>query len=578
MSVSSRIRRRQVADAARLPAHLHPVLRRLYAARGVRDKRELDYGSGKLLTPEALGGMPDAVALLESHLAGGRILVVGDFDADGATSTALLLDALRAMGAASVDYLVPNRFEYGYGLTPEIVALALGRPQPPTLIITVDNGISSLEGVALARERGVDVLVTDHHLPGPELPNANAILNPNLPGDDFPSRHLAGVGVVFYLLLGLRAHLRKRHWFAEGQRKEPRLADWLDLVALGTVADLVPLDHNNRILVHQGLERMRSGRLRPGIDALIRVAGRQRTDINCADLGFAVAPRLNAAGRLDDMSHGIETLLATDGDRAWERAQVLDAMNQRRRDIEFEMQQQAERAIDRLQVAEGEGLPSVVTLYRKDWHPGIVGLVASRIRERIHRPVAALARGENGRLKGSLRSVAGIHIRDVLADVDTRNPGLIERFGGHAMAAGLSLPESQLSRFRQQLEQAVDRVADSDALAGIVFSDGELPARDFTLEFAETLRRAGPWGQGFPEPLFDGVFHVLDSRIVGERHLKCRLQLPQVATPIEGIAFNPPAQWLDGLPEQVRLAYRLDVNEYRGLRRPQLVIEVIEAV
>ena len=574
MADESRIHRRQVPGEVRLPGELHPVLRRVYANRGVKTASELDYTATALIPPDTLGGVAAAAALIEAHLLDGRILVVGDFDADGATSTALLLEVLRALGAASVDYLVPNRFEFGYGLTPEIVTLAL--KQQPTLIITVDNGISSHEGVARAKAAGVAVLITDHHLPGPTLPDANVIVNPNLSDDGFPSRCLAGVGVVFYLLLGLRAHLRRRNWFQGAGRSEPRLGDWLDLVALGTVADLVPLDHNNRILVHQGLQRMRSGRSRPGIDALIRVAGRNRSDLACSDLGFALAPRLNAAGRLDDMSHGIETLLARDAGTAWERAQILDTMNQRRRDIEYDMQQEAERAIDKLKLSEADGLPAAVTLYQSGWHAGIVGLVAARIRERVHRPVAALARGDNGLLKGSLRSVSGIHIRDVLADMDTRHPGLLERFGGHAMAAGLSMKEQALPRFRDAFADTVQRFAGEENLAGRVLSDGELSPRDFSLEFAETLRRAGPWGQAFPEPVFDGVFTVLDSRVVGERHLKCRLRQVDLQAPLEAIAFNPPAHWLDSLPERIRVAYRLDVNEYRGLRRPQLVIELIE--
>jgi len=573
--MNSRIQRRPTLPSRGLPEHLHPVLRRVYAARGVSSEKDLEYGSAALAPPDGLSGLERAAQVLLKHLQGGRILIVGDFDADGATSTALLQSALvEAFGAESVDYLVPNRFEFGYGLSPELVELAAERS--PTLIITVDNGISSIEGVASARARGMEVVITDHHLPGEVLPSADAIVNPVLADSRFPSPNLAGVGVVFYLLIGLRRLMRQQDLFSQRGLAEPRLAEWLDLVALGTVADLVPLDRNNRLLVHQGLARIRAGRLRPGLDALIRVAGRNRADLAASDLGFAVAPRLNAAGRLDDMSHGIETLLTRDPDKAWEGAMALDAMNHRRRDIEQTMQEQAERAIERLKLPSSDALPEALTLYRPDWHSGIVGLVASRMKERFHRPVAALARNEDGSLKGSLRSVPGVHIRDVLADIDTRYPGLIPRFGGHAMAAGLTLEAEGLERFRQAFCEGVAERADAQTLAGQILSDGELAPRDFGLDLAEALRRGGPWGQGFPEPLFDGEFLVLEQRIVGERHLKCRLQHPEVATPLEGIAFNPDPVWLDALPERIRIAYSLDVNEWRGLRRPQLLIKHIE--
>lgn len=572
--MTSRIRRRETGPPPRGLGGLPAVLKRVYAARGIRDADELDYAPGRLARPEQLAGMESAVDLLFRYLPDGRVLIVGDFDADGATSTALLKSALEACGARQVDYLVPNRFEFGYGLSPELVDVALEKR--PDLIITVDNGISSIAGVARARQAGVAVLVTDHHLPGSEWPQANAILNPNLPDQGFPSRHLAGVGVVFYLMLGLRQRLREENWFAAMGLDEPNLADWLDLVALGTVADLVPLDRNNRILVHQGLQRIRQGRLRPGLDALIRIAGRVRADLSPADLGFAVAPRLNAAGRLDDISHGIDTLLAPDSATAEAGAARLDAMNHQRREIEFSMQEEAEKAINRLRIDNTAELPAALTLYRPNWHAGIVGLVASRMKERFHRPVAALAPGDGGELKASLRSVPGIHIRDVLADIATRHPDLISRFGGHAMAAGLSLSVAHLDRFRRALEAAVTERADEETLSGLIFSDGELAPGDLGLELAETLRRHGPWGQGFPEPLFDGEFLVLEHRIVGERHLKCRLQHPDVTTPLDGIAFNPDPVWLSDVPERVRIAYRLDVNEWRGLRRPQLVITHLE--
>ncbi|MEA5446172.1 single-stranded-DNA-specific exonuclease RecJ [Gammaproteobacteria bacterium AB-CW1] len=573
----SRIRRRQpdptVSPGAQTLS-VHPVLRRVYAARGIHSVEDIDYRAARLLPPKGLDGLSEAAALVSRHLSEGPILIVGDFDADGATATALLKSGLEAMGAAAVDYLVPNRFDFGYGLSPELLEVA--RERDPALIITVDNGISSIEGVAAARAAGIDVLVTDHHLPGETLPGANAILNPNLPGQGFASPHLAGVGVAFYLLLGLRQHLRDAQWFEQQAIPEPSLAEWLDLVALGTVADLVPLDRNNRILVHQGLQRIRAGSLRPGLEALIRVADRNRADLTAADLGFAIAPRLNAAGRLDDISHGIETLLARDPGRARAGAEMLDAMNRERRYLQRDMQEQAERALERIKLDGGAELPAALTLFRTDWHSGIVGLLASRLKERFHRPVAVMAPDGDRMLKGSLRSVPGIHIRDVLADMDSRQPGMIERFGGHAMAAGLSLRSDRLDSFRRLFKEAVEARAGAETLSGIIHSDGPLEVSELSLEVAELIRRHGPWGQGFPEPLFDGEFRVLEERVVGEHHLKLRLQHPDAATPIDAIAFNPPPEQLGGLPEWIRIAYRLEVNEWQGLRRPQLLVVLIE--
>lgn len=562
------IRRRKPVDNA-LPEELHPLLRRLYAARNVRSAQELDYDLAALLSPEQLAGTAAAAELLAEQL-DRKILIVGDFDADGATSTAVGILGLRALGAQQVDYLVPDRFRFGYGLTPEIVELA--RAREPSLIITVDNGISSIAGVEAARAAGIKVLVTDHHLAGAELPAADVIVNPNQPGDEFPSKALAGVGVMFYVLLALRRQLRE----AGRLQQEPRLAELLDLVALGTVADVVPLDANNRRLVDQGLRRIRGNACRPGIRALIEVAGRSQRDIAATDLGFAVGPRLNAAGRLEDMSIGIECLLADDYARAIDYANRLDDLNRSRREIEREMQEEALRAIEDIEL-DGEQLPMALCLHHPDWHQGVVGLVASRIKERYHRPVVAFAPADDGEsLKGSARSVHGVHMRDVLDAVATRHPGLVSKFGGHAMAAGLSLPPERLDDFRAALEEEVARWIDRDELRGILHSDGELAPEQLSLEAAELLRHAGPWGQAFPEPLFDGVFEIVSRRIVGERHLKLRLRLPGDGRQLDAIAFNEDGGELPEGQAAIRAAYRLDVNEFRGQRSAQLVIEHLE--
>jgi single-stranded-DNA-specific exonuclease len=570
------IQRRDVPDTlrTRLPADLHPVLRRIYAGRQIRAAEELDNGLARLLPPAALKDIDCAVGLLESALCNGqRILVVGDFDADGATSSALMVSGLRAMGAQSVDYLVPNRFEFGYGLTPEIVAVAAERA--PDLLITVDNGISSVAGVAAARAHGMRVLVTDHHLPGSELPQADAIVNPNQTGDRFPSKCLAGVGVAFYLLLALRGRLRDRSWFTAPGRAEPNLAAYLDLVALGTVADLVPLDRNNRVLVQQGMQRIRAGRCRPGIRALLDVAGRNPARLVAADFGFGVGPRLNAAGRLDDMSLGIECLLCEDQARARELAVQLDALNRERREIETDMKTRALEHVAAMHL-DARQLPLGLCLYDPHWHQGVIGILAARIKEQFHRPVIAFAAAGGGELKGSARSIPGLHIRDTLAAIAARHPGVLQKFGGHAMAAGLSLAEQRLSEFRQAFEQELEARLDAGALQGVIHSDGELQADDFSLELSELLRSAGPWGQEFPEPLFDGVFTVLNQRVVGGRHLKLSVRSAQGARVLDAIAF----QQADVGPlregQQVRMAYRLDSNEYRGLLGLQLVVEFIQ--
>jgi single-stranded-DNA-specific exonuclease len=570
--VQKLIRRRQVTPTGQFSdTELHPLLARVYRGRGVDSAGQLDLSLEHLLPPSLLLNADRGASLLADALADDRsIVVIGDFDADGATSTALVVSALRAFGAQHVDYLVPNRFEYGYGLTPEIVALA-ARARPE-LIITVDNGISSLEGVAAARELGIATLITDHHLAGRELPLADVIVNPNQPGCGFPSKNLAGVGVIFYLMLALRAQLRARGWF--GQHREINLAQYLDLVALGTVADVVPLDRNNRILVAEGLRRIRGGQCRPGILALLEVAARQRQTVVASDLGFAVAPRINAAGRLEDMSIGIECLLCEDLPSARSHASRLQQLNQDRRVIEQEMQAEAIQILAQLALDQAADTPVAMTLYQRGWHQGVIGILASRIKERLHRPTIAFADGDAGELKGSARSIPGIHIRDILEAVATRHPGLITRFGGHAMAAGLSLSRAAYEEFATAFVEEVGRHARDVHLQAVIESDGELAAEDFQLALATELRFAGPWGQHFPEPVFDGRFVVVSQRLVGEKHLKLVLTPAGSAALLDAIAFNiDPQRWPDPSIAEIEIAYRLDVNEYRGQRSLQLVIE-----
>lgn len=540
------------------------VLARLYAARGVRGIGELDLGLAGLAPIGSLDGIEPAVELLSRHLAAGsKILVVGDFDADGATSTALLVRVLRALGG-TVSYLVPDRFVHGYGLSPALVHDAAA--QDPALLVTVDSGINCHAGVALARELGMDVLVTDHHLPGATLPAATAIVNPALPGQGFPSRCLAGVGVAFYVAAALARKLGADRGLVPGL---------LDLVALGTVADLVPLDRNNRILVEHGLRRIRAGACRPGITALLAAGKRDPRAAITTDLAFAAGPRLNAAGRLDDMSVGIECLLTDDPGRAAELAALLSSLNEERKEIEARMQQEALKAIAGLEPGAGT-LPPVLCVHRPGWHSGVVGLVAARLKERYHRPTVAFAADESGLLKGSARSVPGLHIRDALADVDALHPGLIERFGGHAMAAGLSMAPNGLAVFREALATAVTARLEPGVLDGAILSDGELPEEAFCLATAERLRDAAPWGQGFPEPLFDGVFELLDARVVGLDHLKLRLRTAGGRRTLEGIAFRQAERLGAARPARLRLAYRLGVNDYAGVRSAQLVIDYLE--
>jgi single-stranded-DNA-specific exonuclease len=560
------IERRAIAERQILDARLHPVLQRAYAARGVRDSQDLALTLDRLVPVSTLDSIGAAVNLILRHREG-RILVIGDFDADGATSTALVVRCLRSWGFANVDFLVPNRFEFGYGLTPEIVGLAALRA--PTLIVTVDNGISSIAGVAAARMRGIQVLITDHHLPGTELPAAEVIVNPNVAGSRFASRALAGVGVAFYVMAALRRELD-----ALGTVVMPPVADFLDLVALGTVADLVPLDANNRVLVAQGIRRIRAGRSVPGIRALLDIAGRNVSTLTAADLGFAIGPRLNAAGRLDDMSIGIRCLLSDSETEALNLATRLDQLNVERREIEAKMQGAALAAVARLRNPEGP-VRHGVCLFDSDWHQGVVGLVASRIKDRVRRPVIAFARAGDGQLRGSARSVPGIHIRDVLDGMATRHPELISRFGGHAMAAGLSLDEAKLDEFAAAFDAEVMRWTDPTVPANRVETDGELAADEIALETAQALRDGGPWGQAFPEPCFDGIFAIKNVRVVGEKHLKMWVTMADRTRAFDAIAFNfKGADETPALPDgNVRLVYRLDINEFKGERRLQLLVD-----
>jgi single-stranded-DNA-specific exonuclease len=564
--MSSPVIRRRTATTGNLPSNLHPVLRRVYAQRGITSETELSLDLKGLLPPNLLGIERACDELQQAVTTGARIVVVGDYDCDGATGAALAVSALRAMGAVAPDYLVPSRFLQGYGLSAVLAEAA--KAMGAQCLLTVDNGIASVSGVARAKELGLRVVITDHHLAGPALPAADAIVNPNQPGCGFASKHLAGVGVMFYVLSALRARLRDIGWFAD--RAEPRLADFLDLVAVGTVADVVRLDYNNRILVSQGLARIRARRARPGILALLQVAGRAAGTVGSMDLGFAVGPRLNAAGRLEDMKLGIECLLSDSEGPALAMAERLDQINRERRDIEAQMRDEAMVMVDKLD-AGAVGL----SLFDAGWHEGVVGLVASRVKDKLHRPTFAFARAKDaGMLKGSGRSIAGLHIRDALALVDARRPGMIQRFGGHAMAAGLTLPEANLDEFRAQFQQACSEALDEAALERVLESDGELSDAEFSLDTARALESAGPWGQGFPEPLFDGAFEIREARVVGERHARYRLRGPG-GRAVEAIHFNAASTLAP--PGRVRLAYRLGVNRYQGLETPELRVELLRA-
>lgn len=557
--------------AAEFSAAVPTLLQRLYASRGLSRDADLESGLEHLPKPE-MKGMTDACALLASALEKQhRLLIVGDFDCDGATSTSLAVLGLRALGAVDVDYLVPNRFEYGYGLTPEIVAVAAERQ--PDLIITVDNGISSIDGVAAAAKLGIPVLVTDHHLPGDTLPQAAAIVNPNQHGCPFVGKSLAGVGVMFYVLLALRSELQQRGWF-NAERVKPNLAEFLDLVALGTVADVVPLEQLNRILVEQGLRRIRAGRCRPGIQALLQVAGKESGRLVASDMGFAIGPRLNAAGRLDDMSLGIRCLLTDDADTALSLAAELDDLNRERRAIEQSMKDDAMRVLAHLQL-DPTAVPNGICLYDPTWHQGVVGILASRIKDRYHRPVIAFADADDDEIKGSARSIPGLHMRDALDLIAKRNPGLLNKFGGHAMAAGMSLAKADYGRFTEAFDAIVAELTSPEQLTAAVYSDGELTTQDLSLERAELLRSAGPWGQNFPEPLFHGRFKLVQQRIVGARHLKMVLAPEQGGEPVfDAIAFNIDTDvWPNPATEYVELVYKLDSNLFRERLSLQLMVE-----
>ncbi|WGO97331.1 single-stranded-DNA-specific exonuclease RecJ [Saccharophagus degradans] len=575
------ISRRSLPDSQALNSSLATVedlIKQLYAARGYSSDKPTQYALSEMLPPTNMRGIAEGANIIEAALrAGERIVILGDFDADGATSTALAVRCLRAMGAQHVDYLVPNRFEFGYGLTPEIVAVAA--KLNPNLIITVDNGIASVEGVNAANALGIKVLVTDHHLPPEQLPDAAAIVNPNQKGCEFGSKNLAGVGVIFYLLCALRSQLRASGWFEENGIVPPNMASYLDLVALGTVADVVPLDFNNRILVSQGIARMRQGVCIAGIRALFQVGGRNIERVQSTDLGFVVGPRLNAAGRLDDMSLGIKMLLTDNYTEALHLAGELDSLNRERRQIEASMQHEAFKLLDDLAL-DGEQTPMGVSLYQADWHQGVIGILASRIKDKLHRPTIAFADATDTEIKGSGRSVEGVHLRDILDQVATENPGLLSKFGGHAMAAGLSLPKESFTAFAEAFDRCVSAHLGGEALTAKVITDGELPAHLMDLATAEAIAHAGPWGQNFPEPLFDGEFLLVQQRIVGEKHLK------MVVTPseysglaIDAIAFNVDvASWPNNSVERVRLAYVLDVNEFRGNKSLQLRVAHLEAL
>lgn len=562
----------KASPAPALTLELHPVLKQILSSRGVAENSEYTLSLEGLENPKLLLNIDHAVSILRAALEQqDKILVVGDFDADGATSTALLLLCLRQFGFEHVDYLVPNRFEFGYGLTPEIVEVA--KQGQPALIITVDNGIASVEGVKRAAELGIKVLITDHHLPGTDLPAAECIINPNQHGCSFPSKALAGVGVVYYLMLALRADLRDTAWFSKRNRSEPNMLQFLDLVALGTVADVVPLDRNNRCLVKHGVQLIRSGRCRPGIKALLEIAGKNNLKLNASDLGFVLGPRLNAAGRLDDMSLGIECLLTENPHTAYQLAQQLNDLNKDRKNIEQGMQEQAMDFLSGLDAETDK--EAGLCLFNADWHQGVVGILASRLKDKFHRPAIVFASStENAdEIKGSARSIPGIHIRDLLDIIATKNPGLLSKFGGHAMAAGLSLYAKDFSAFKVAYNQELENLLDQQMLEQVIYTDGSLPEDCLTLQFAELLELAGPWGQHFPEPLFTGEFEVLEQRVLGDKHLKMLLQVLDSDLVIDAIAFNVDAEILTSNLSRIELLYRLQVNEFRAMRSVQLMVE-----
>lgn len=578
---NKKIIRRSVPEEIDLPDSLHPVLKRVYAARNITSADELDYSLASLLPFNSLSNINDAVSLLQEALEKEkRILIVADFDADGATSCALMIRGLTMMGIKDIVYVVPNRFEYGYGLTPEIVDVALD--YDPDLLITVDNGISSVAGVARAKENNVKVLITDHHLPAEQLPAADAIVNPQLVGDTFPSKNLAGVGVVFYILIALRATLREAGWFEKKDIVVPNLAQLLDIVALGTVADVVPLDKNNRTMVAHGLKLIKQNKTIPGISAILSQSGRSLTTLSASDLGFSIAPKLNAAGRLTDMSLGIECLLTDDVEKAKEIANQLNELNKERRQIQEEMQEQAMLVLDEyLQDTSGE-IPTGLCLYEPDWHQGVIGILAAKVKEIFNRPVIAFAKegdaeGDNTIIKGSARSINGLHIRDLLEDMTRRYPDLILTFGGHAMAAGLTISESDFDKFSKGFIETLKQHVSLNEMQDECLTDGELSTKELSMQLAQAIQTAGPWGQHFPEPVFEGQFKIMDKRIVGEKHLKLRLQVDGNNRILDAIAFNITDEDWPINATEIRSTYRLGINEFRGNSQLQLLIEQIEA-
>ncbi|MFT5295575.1 MAG: single-stranded-DNA-specific exonuclease [Colwellia sp.] len=581
--MQKQIVRRSKVDDSHLPNNLHPLIKQIYASRGIENATELELNVSQLCSIESLKGINQGCQVLHQALIENKnIAIIGDFDADGATSTALMMEALRLFGSDNYQFIVPNRFLYGYGLTPEIVEIAAEKGAE--LLVTVDNGISCVAGVTKAKLLGLGVIVTDHHLPGMTLPDADAIINPNQVGCDFPSKALAGVGVAFYFMMAMRKYLREKNWFVDKQVQEPNIAQLLDLVALGTVADVVSLDNNNRILVEQGLKRIRAGVTRPGIQALLEIAGKDQKKIVASDFGFALGPRINAAGRLDDMSYGINCLLAKDLASARVMAADLDDLNKSRREIEQGMQQEAEQVLKSLNFSD-DNLPHAISLFQRDWHQGVIGIVAGRLKEKFHRPSIVFAGTSDDtspdnldqctEIKGSARSIPGLHIRDLLEHIDTQHPNIIIKFGGHAMAAGLSILENDFVKFQHLFNQYAEQWLSSDDLKGTLSSDGELPTQEMTLGFAQLLRDSGPWGQNFIEPLFDGDFKLIQQRIVGQKHLK--LVVEKAGQVFDAIVFNVDLnRWPDHKAQQVHLAYRLDINEFRGKQTVQFMVEYLE--
>lgn len=573
---SSTIVRRGRVDDSHLSSISQPIVRQIFAARGISSTTELDRSAGSLLRYTSLQGVDAAVRVLADAIENGQnIVVIGDFDADGATSTALSMLALTDFGSKNHSYLVPNRFNFGYGLSPQIVEVA--HQQNADVIMTVDNGIACLEGSNRAKELGIKVVITDHHLAAETLPNVDAIVNPNQPGCEFLSKNLAGVGVAFYVMLALRSYLNEKQWFKQKQIPVPNLACYLDIVALGTVADVVPLDNNNRILVYQGLQRIKSAKCRPGITALIDIAGKNASRMVATDLGFVLGPRLNAAGRLDDMALGIECLLATDPALARRMAVQLDSLNQERKDIQNSMQDEAIASLDSIDLT-AESLPDGIVLCEESFHQGVIGILAGRIKDKFNRPTIAFAYQDSSELKGSARSIQGLHIRDLLEDLNSQNPGLIKKFGGHAMAAGLTIDASKLAEFSALFAEKTKQQLAGQNLDGEILSDGSLSKNEFSIEFAQALKDAGPWGQGFAEPIFDDEFQLVEQRVLGGKHLKMMVK-HQTGVLIDAIAFNIDGdEWPNHQIQKVHLAFKLDINEFRGRISLQLLVEHVVPV